>query len=58
MSAPPSFPKFIGAVVRLDQRKWAQETLQQLRGLYHALPLDDRLTVRRALREMAEEGKQ
>ena len=43
------------AFLSLDRRKWAQETLEQLRQLYHSLPLEDRLTVRRTLRDMAEE---
>lgn len=46
MSAAPSLPS-------LDKREWAQETLKQLREQYHSLPLEDRLTVRRTLREMA-----
>jgi hypothetical protein len=36
-----------------DEREWAQEALVHLREQYHELSLEDRLTVRRTLREMA-----
>ena len=35
-----------------DEREWAQEALAHLREQYHELSLEDRLTVRRTLREM------
>ena len=40
-----------------DEQEWAQEALKHLREQYHELSLEDRLTVRRTLREMAEEAK-
>ena len=40
-----------------DRRQWAKEVLEQLREAYHALLLEDRLTVRRTLEEAAREGE-
>lgn len=42
-------------VLHHNPQEWAQEALQELRETYHTLRLDDRLTVLRTLREMAEE---
>ena len=51
MSAQPTL------FTETDRRQWAKEFLEQLREEYHTLRLEDRLTVRRTLREMAGEGK-
>lgn len=42
-------------ILHQNPQEWAQETLQELRDTYHTLRLEDRLTVRRALREIAGE---
>jgi hypothetical protein len=38
-----------------DRRQWAKEFLEQLREEYHTLRLEDPLTVRRTLQELARE---
>ena len=40
-----------------DRRQWAKELLEQLREEYHSLSLEDRLTVRRTLQEIAREDE-
>ena len=44
-------------ITQTDRRQWAKELLEQLREEYHALSLEDRLTVRRTLQEAAEEDE-
>lgn len=51
MSAQPTL------FTQTDRRQWAKEILEELREAYHTLRLEERLTVRRTLREMAGEDE-